>query len=257
MRRHALVALAAAAALAGCNRTDTLGENAPPRTPAPDAPAAPLASNDGETQALPSPTTVAGLVARVAQTDLFEVEAGRLALQRSRTPAVRAFAQSMVDAHTRSSQSLAAALQAARIDLRLPQDLDRARSDLSADLRSAEPDAFDALYMSQQVQAHEEALQLLRTFAEGGESTALRTWAGRQAEVVAQHLEAARALAPRPATPDAAGTSPAGAAAPSTSLAPQAGSGEAAAPSNATAATPPPTAPRPAAPAAAAPAPER
>lgn len=197
MRRHVIAVLTAAATLAACNRTDTLGDNAPPRTPEPAAPAAALPAGEGETQALPSPTTAAGLVARIGQNDLFEVEAGRLALQRSRTPAVRAFAQSMVDAHARSSQSLAAALQAARIDLRLPQDLDRARSDLSAELRSVEPDAFDDTYLTQQVQAHEETLQLLRTYAEGGDSTALRTWAERQAGVVQEHLEAVRALAPR------------------------------------------------------------
>lgn len=206
MQRPLLIAIAAVALLGACNRTDTLGADRPPQTPAPDAPAPPVASADAPPAEPPGANTTAGLVARLAQGDMFEIEAGRLALQRSTSDPVKAFAQSMVDAHTASAQDLRAQLTAAHLDITAPVDLDRAHSDLSADLRSAEPAAFDATYLNQQVQAHEEGLSLLQGYARNGDNAALRAWATRQAETVQGHLTAARALASGAETPAATGS---------------------------------------------------
>ena len=47
--------------------------------------------------------TTPGFVNAAAINDMYEVAAGKIALQRSRSPAVRAFARQMIDAHTAST----------------------------------------------------------------------------------------------------------------------------------------------------------
>ncbi len=130
-------------------------------------------------------------VIRAGASDLYEIEAGRLALAQSSNPQVRAFAQMMIDQHTQSSAQMAAALQSIGMNpppAQLTPDLSH-RLDL---LRTAGT-GFDAMYLQDQVVAHQEALALHQACAAnaGGPVAGVSAAA---APIVQSHLNQAQAL---------------------------------------------------------------
>ena len=144
--------------------------------------------------ALPPAETAAGFVARMTLTDLYEIDAGRIALERATTPEVRSFAETMIADHQRAGAEMQAAIASQRSPARPPAELDAPRRALLGDLRAASDAAFEAVYIDQQVEAHENALRLLREHAETGDTPALRDWARRTAPRVDDHRKMAHAL---------------------------------------------------------------
>ncbi len=180
--KNMMAAAAAFALLGGC------------MTPA-DEMAAPAAAADPM-----SPLAAPGYMQMAASSDMFEIESSRMALQMSRNPAVRSFAQMMLDDHMRTSNELMAAAQ--QIGLPSPppqmaphhlQMLDRLRNVPLAD--------FDRAYKAEQIMAHEEALTLHRNFAAQGDAPALRAVAARAVPVVEMHFGHARNLPDHVAAP--------------------------------------------------------
>ncbi len=137
-----------------------------------------------------------------ASGDLFEIESSRLALGMSRNPEIRSFAQMLIDDHSRMSSELMAAAHSAGIHPPPPQMLPR-HADMLARLRSVGPGGFDRAYKAEQVAAHQEALNLHRTYADQGDLPPLRDVAARAVPVIEAHLAHAQQLpewvAPPPA----------------------------------------------------------
>lgn len=142
----------------------------------------------------PPATTVAGFVARASMSDLFAVESSRLALERARSPAVKAFAQSMIDEHSRMSNQMMAAVAQAGLTATPPVVLDSERSVLMDALRGASPADFDERYIEQQTEAHEQALNLMRDFGNNGDNDLLKQLAARAVPTIEGHLKTVRAL---------------------------------------------------------------
>jgi putative membrane protein len=142
----------------------------------------------------PSATTAAGFVARASMSDLYEVEASRLALERSQSPDVKAFAQSMIDEHSRMSNQLMAAVAQAGLNATPPVVLDSERTALMEALRGASPADFDSRYIDQQIESHENTLNLVRGFANNGDNDLLKQLATRAVPIIEGHLRTARAL---------------------------------------------------------------
>lgn len=137
------------------------------------------------------PATAGDYAAQAAASDLFEIQSSRLALERSRDKDVRAFAQMMVEHHTRTTEQLKRALGDARIPSPAPR-LMPAQQTMMTELRAAPGDGFDRLYMSQQRMAHEMALALHKTYAERGDAPALRNVAAAAVPVIEQHIRQLR-----------------------------------------------------------------
>src|SRR3954468_4823152 len=57
-----------------------------------------------EAQSSRTPTKAAQFVPMAASSDLYEIESSRLALERSQSPAIKQFAQMMIDHHTMTTQ---------------------------------------------------------------------------------------------------------------------------------------------------------
>ena len=138
------------------------------------------------------PTDAQGLVTAQAASDLYEIEAGRMAQENAANEAVREFGAMMVEDHTTSTENLKTALQQVEGVTVNPQMTAEQRAHLDA-LREA-GDNFDSVYIEQQVAAHEKALGMLRNYAEGGDNPSLQQFAGNTADVVEGHLEQAREL---------------------------------------------------------------
>jgi putative membrane protein len=150
-------------------------------TPAADMPAV-------GTVALPE------FVTKVAMTDMFEIEAAKLAQQRATSAAVKSFARQMTTDHTATSTKLKGILAADAAAPALPTALDQEHLDKLAKLRTASANEFDDMYIDQQTEAHENALNLLRNYAQNGENAQVKAFAAETAPKVAQHLETVRTL---------------------------------------------------------------
>ena len=112
-------------------------------------------------------------VAAAAQSDHFEIVEGHTAVAQSHDPRVRAFAQQMIKAHTRTSEALQVAAMKAGMD-RLPSGLNGDQQKMLTELQSQRGPEFNRTYLKQQYIAHDEALVLERAYAEGGDNVDVR-----------------------------------------------------------------------------------
>jgi putative membrane protein len=194
MFRTLLLAASAAAALsaAACNR----GETTDPETEAAGAaatgqPAGTVTVAEAEA---PSATTAAGFVTRAALSDMYEIESSRLALERSQSPGIKAYAQRMIDDHTRMSNEMKATVAQAGLESRPPAVLDEERLTLIRELRESSPGDFDAKYLDQQAESHENARNLFRDFSNNGDNDQLKQLASRGLPMIENHLQTVQAL---------------------------------------------------------------
>jgi len=169
----------------GCGRENT-DVTAPAEVPAATAPATDTAGLGAV--ALPE------FVQKAAMTDMFEIEAGKIARERASSAAIKSFARQMVTDHTATSAQLKGILATETGAPVIPTALDQAHLDKLARLRSAEAADFDGLYLDQQTEAHENALNLLQTYAQNGENARVKAFAAEVAPKVSAHLEMVRGL---------------------------------------------------------------
>ncbi|MGN6149181.1 MAG: DUF4142 domain-containing protein [Rhizomicrobium sp.] len=139
-------------------------------------------------------SSLQGFVTGAAISDMYEVEAGKIAAQRSSNPDVKAFAQKMVEAHTATTAQLKSILGSMKKQPAAPAHLDDRRQGLIDNLRGASAADFDARYMSQQVDAHKEALSLMQGYAKDGDNAAVKSFAAETAPKVQEHLNMAEPL---------------------------------------------------------------
>jgi len=130
-------------------------------------------------------------VVRAGASDMYEIEAGRLALQMSQNASVRSFAQMMIDQHTASSAQMAAALQSINMAPPPPSLMPDQTQRLEM-LRTAGT-GFDAMYLQDQVAAHQQALALHQACAANAGPPVSAVSAGL-IPVVQSHLNQAQAL---------------------------------------------------------------
>jgi putative membrane protein len=129
-----------------------------------------------------------------ASSDQFEIQSGQLALQMSQNPAVRQFAQMLIDHHQQTTAQLAAAAQSSGLPVP-PPAMTGAHAQMLANLRGAPMGTFDMAFRDAQIQAHQEALALHQNYAASGDIPALRTVAGGAVPIIQQHLNTAQSLA--------------------------------------------------------------
>ena len=139
------------------------------------------------------PTNAMDYGRMAAVSDTFEIQSSQTALQVSRNPEVRAFAQMMIDHHTMTSNELMAAARAAGMAPPPPM-LDSRKQAMMAQLQSTPAARFDSTYMSMQMTAHQEALALHSAYAARGDVQPLRAVAARAVPIVRQHLDRATAM---------------------------------------------------------------
>jgi predicted outer membrane protein len=99
-----------------------------------------------------APST-ADFVQKAAVSDMYEVQAGKLAAEKGQSDAVKKFGQQMVDAHTKTTEELTGIVKTKNIKVDLPTKLDAKHQKLIDDLNSASARDFDKMYANQQVDA--------------------------------------------------------------------------------------------------------
>ncbi|UZK66667.1 DUF4142 domain-containing protein [Sphingomonas sp. M1-B02] len=171
--KHLLICVSAAALVAGC---------------------APMNTDSGANMPADAmPTDAMGYVAMAGSSDLYEIESSRLALQRAQSPAVRQFAQMMIDHHTMTTQQVMQAAQAAGMTPPPPMLMPPQRAMLD-ELQPATGAAFDRMYLGQQRTAHGMAHALHRNYAQNGDTPQLRQTATAAVPIIQRHIDQLRTL---------------------------------------------------------------
>jgi putative membrane protein len=133
-----------------------------------------------------------GFVNAAAISDMYEVTAARIAIDRSDNADIKAFARKMIEAHTATTKKLKGLLPATIV---APSSVDSRRQGMLDDLRGAKTGDFDHRYATQQVAAHKEADILMRGYAKDGDNAAIKAFAGETDKAVKMHLSMAQDLA--------------------------------------------------------------
>lgn len=141
----------------------------------------------------PTPTAQ-DFVNTAAKSDAFEIAAARLAAKNAASAEVKAFAAQMIKAHTESTTKIKAAAGRETPSVTPDATLTADQNEDLAELGRLTGAKFDEEYVDGQVEAHEEALALMRSYASSGSGAPLETAAGEIAPVVAGHLKMARDL---------------------------------------------------------------
>lgn len=136
-------------------------------------------------------------VAKAVLSDMFELEAAKIAEARAVNPGVKAFAKMMTEAHTKSSAALKAAIAASGQTLSPPTALTEDQRNKLDTLAKADKGDFDESYMDGQISAHQEALDLLTRYANDGDAGPLKTFAVETKDIVQAHLSSAQSLETR------------------------------------------------------------
>ncbi|WP_053845540.1 DUF4142 domain-containing protein [Paracidovorax avenae] len=123
-----------------------------------------------------------------------EVKSSQLALQKAQNPKVRAFAQQMVDDHTRANQELAAL--AAGKNVRVPEGPPLVQEGKLKLLGTADGADFDKRYMeSMGLQAHRDTIELFEKGARDARDPEVKAFAQKTLPKLRQHLEMAQQVA--------------------------------------------------------------
>ena len=130
----------------------------------------------------------AGVLRTVASSNLFEIESSRLALARSRSNAIKEFADRMVGDHTRAANrvrqilgEMGASLPPLMLEPPHQQKLDA--------LKTVDNPQFDKAYVEAQYIEHVEAIAVVREYARSGDNERLKGLAAEALAVLQSHLD--------------------------------------------------------------------
>ncbi len=160
------------------------------------APASDVASADDVTSGLDEaevpvrqPVTSSTFVTFVGNSNLFEIEAGKLAMKNAQSAETREFAKMMVDDHTASTSDLKAAAEKSEITVAFPTRLNAEQQSLLDRLARADRADFDRQYMNQQIEGHRNALKVYQEYQMAAEEGALLAFSQKMLPVIQAHYD--------------------------------------------------------------------
>ncbi|WP_102125898.1 DUF4142 domain-containing protein [Deinococcus planocerae] len=141
----------------------------------------------------PNASTADGLFLQaVTGSNLFEIQSSQVALQKSNTAAVRAYAQQMINEHTTAQNQVAALAAARRVPLptALPPELQLKVTTLSG-LNGAD---LDAAYIREQILSHQFTVSIFQNQQTAGRDAEVVAFANQNLPLIQRHLQEAQAL---------------------------------------------------------------
>jgi putative membrane protein len=133
-------------------------------------------------------------VRRTAVLDLLTIQSSQLAARKAQSADVRAFAEAMVAEHQQSNEGLKRAVDAANLEVSVPNSLDPQSLAAIDTLRKAAPAEFDRRYIETQLRSYREVLRLHLQYAKTGDIAPLKQFADTAAPVTEKHLTMAEKL---------------------------------------------------------------
>jgi putative membrane protein len=133
----------------------------------------------------------------IAQANIAEVEAGNLALEKSSNADVKAFAQMMIDDHSKGLEETRKV--AAAKNVTLPSEPDAAHKKLAAELKALSGSGFDTAYVTKAgVADHTKVHAALRKDISAAQDPDVKELAAKLEPTVAHHLAMAKKLGATP-----------------------------------------------------------
>lgn len=129
----------------------------------------------------------------IAQANLAEVAAGKIALEKSNNPEVKSFAQSMIDDHGKGLDETKKVAEAKNVTL--PTEPDAAHKKMAADLQKLSGAAFDKQYVSKAgVADHAKVHAALKKDIAAARDADIKALVTKLEPTVAHHGEMAKQL---------------------------------------------------------------
>jgi putative membrane protein len=161
------------------------GRDAPAQEPRPSAVASPITHEERS------------LMGHLAQAHMAEIEAGQLALEKSGSEQIKAFAQQVMEAHSADLQALRTLAQAKGVAL--PDETTIRSKSQGVVLKTLSGRPFDRQYLKRMgISEHQRTVGLLRDGLKNTQDPELRVLVGKMLPAVQGHLQKARYISVQP-----------------------------------------------------------
>jgi len=137
--------------------------------------------------------STADFVNKVAQSDMLEIQSSQFIAPNADAD-TKPFAEQMVRDHTQTTNELKELVQSGKVRAELPSSLDAEHQKKLNDLKKLSGRELDQYYDRMQLQAHQEAVDLFRRYAQEGENNDLKAWAAKTLPHLQEHLAMAQKL---------------------------------------------------------------
>lgn len=144
-------------------------------------------------------TDAKSFVKQAMVSNQFEIESSKLALEKATDPQLQQFAKQMIDEHQAVGKKLKETLQKAKVEAPDKQALDQKHEGMIEKLEKAKGPEFNRSYRQMQVQAHESAVNLFQSYAEGGDNKQLQQFAAATLPNLKKHLQQIESIEPQTA----------------------------------------------------------
>jgi putative membrane protein len=135
-------------------------------------------------------TDPSGFATKAHGAGLFEIQSSQLALTKAQNADIKAFAQKMVDDHSKADDELKAAAQSEG-GITLSDQMDANSQENLQKLQAANGADFDSLYVQLQTQAHIDAVALFSGYSQKGKDGALKDFAAKTLPTLKDHYNMA------------------------------------------------------------------
>jgi putative membrane protein len=132
-------------------------------------------------------------VKEVSMSDMFEIESSKLAVERSEG-ATKTFAEQMVTDHTKTTTELKGLIDSGKVKAAPATAMSEDQQEMITALKELQGDEFTKQYHDDQVEAHEDAVDLFKRYAEEGENADLKAWAAKTLPALEHHYKMAQDL---------------------------------------------------------------
>ena len=117
------------------------------------------------------------LVKEAIVSDMFEIQAGKLAQSKARKTEVREFGATLVDDHTTISRQLRSLLNSGKVKARAPDGLDSSHASMLKQLQASDSDGFDQQFLSDVIIDNKNDISLYDHYARNGDNAELKRFA--------------------------------------------------------------------------------
>jgi putative membrane protein len=132
-------------------------------------------------------------IMQASASDMFEIESSKLALQKGDEP-TKAFAQQMITEHEKTTAELKELLAGGKVQGSPVTALTEDHKEEVDELAKLDGAEFNEEYIDDQVEAHEDAVDLFKRYAEEGENADLKAWAAKTLPALEHHYKMAQDL---------------------------------------------------------------
>lgn len=135
------------------------------------------------------PVTASPYVMLATMTDMYEIAAGQMAMEKGNSSTTRDFGRMMVNDHTTSLRDMKAAVEKSDLRITIPTQLDAEHEAMIVRLERATDEEFDREYMRQQMAGHRKALEMHREYQEVSDDPNLMAFSQKILPVIQRHYD--------------------------------------------------------------------